>query len=491
MIKPRTPPGVLELLPREQVAFQRMLDTIRRTFEAWGFLPVETPVFELSEVLLTKTGGETERQVYFVQSTGALEKAAGGDAGTVPEMALRFDLTVPLARYVAEHEHDLAFPFRRYQMQRVYRGERAQRGRFREFYQCDIDVIGKDTLSPRFEAEVPAVINAVFEALGIGEFVIQLNHRKLLRGFFAGQGIGDEAQPLVLREIDKLDKRGEDAVRATLEGEGFGLAPEVAERLLAFSRIRSEGHDDALAKLAALGDGTPLFEEGRDELRALLGMLKAMGVPESRYAINLSIARGLDYYTGMVYETTLTANPAIGSICSGGRYDDLAGHYTKSKLPGVGISIGLTRLFWQLREAGLVQAAEGTVDALVALFDDASLDDALALSQRLRAAGLNVETQLEARKLGKQFQYADRAGIRHVVVRGEDEVARGVATVKDLRGGEQFEVALDALGAALLARRGTNAHAERGEGAASAGTSTPTLGGAVASSRPDSEGGTP
>ncbi|MEN1971241.1 histidine--tRNA ligase [Luteimonas sp. MJ204] len=452
MIKPRTPPGVLELLPREQVAFQRMLDTIRRTFEAWGFLPVETPVFELSEVLLTKTGGETERQVYFVQSTGALEKAQGGGGQDVPEMALRFDLTVPLARYVAEHEHHLAFPFRRYQMQRVYRGERAQRGRFREFYQCDIDVIGKDTLSPRFEAEVPAVINAVFDALGIGEFTIQLNHRKLLRGFFAGQGIDDAAQPLVLREIDKLDKRGEEAVRATLEGEGFGLSPEVAERLLAFSRIRSTGHDDALARLDALGAGTPLFEEGRDELRALLGMLRAMGVPESRYAINLSIARGLDYYTGMVYETTLDANPGIGSICSGGRYDDLAGHYTKSKLPGVGISIGLTRLFWQLREAGLVAAERSPVDVLVALFDDAGLDDALALSQRLRAAGLNVETQFEPRKLGKQFQYADRAGIRHVVVRGEDEVARGVATLKDLLSGEQVEVTLEGLADALLAR---------------------------------------
>src|SRR5690606_33209826 len=256
-------------------------------------------------------------------------------------------------------------------------------GRFREFYQCDIDVIGKDTLSPRYEAEVPAVINAVFEALGIGEFTIQLNHRKLLRGFFAGQGIAEDAQPLVLRELDKLDKRGEDAVRATLEGEGFDLAPDVAERLLAFSRIRSSGHLDALDKLDALEGGTDLFEEGRRELKALLGQLHALGVPESRYAINLSIARGLDYYTGMVYETTLVANPGIGSICSGGRYDDLAGHYTKSKLPGVGISIGLTRLFWQLREAGLVQAAESPVDVLVALFDEHSLHDALQVSRRL------------------------------------------------------------------------------------------------------------
>jgi histidyl-tRNA synthetase len=292
----------------------------------------------------------------------------------------------------------------------------------------------------------------VFEALGIGEFTIQLNHRKLLRGFFAGQGIDEAAQPLVLREIDKLDKRGEEAVHATLVGEGFGLSSAVADRLLAFSRIRSEGHADALAKLEALGPGTPLFEEGRDELRALLAALRAMGVPESRYAINLSIARGLDYYTGMVYETTLDANPGIGSICSGGRYDDLASHYTKSKLPGVGISIGLTRLFWQLREAGLVDIEHSPVDVLVALFEDAGLDDALSLSQQLRAAGLKVETQLEPRKLGKQFQYADRAGIRHVVVRGEDEVARGVATVKDLRQGEQFEVAMDALAGALRER---------------------------------------
>ena len=278
MIKPRTPPGVMELLPREQVAFQRMLDAIRGTFEAYGFLPVETPAFELTDVLLTKTGGETERQVYFVQSTGALEKAAqGGDAAALPELALRFDLTVPLARYVAEHEHELAFPFRRYQMQRVYRGERAQRGRFREFYQCDIDVIGKDALSPRYDAEIPAVINAAFEKLAIGEFTIQFNHRKLLRGFFEGQGIAGERQLLVLRELDKLDKRGEEAVAATLAGEGFGLAPEVVAKLMGFSRVRSNGHDDALAKLAALGAGTPLFEEGRDELRQVLAQLKEIG----------------------------------------------------------------------------------------------------------------------------------------------------------------------------------------------------------------------
>ncbi len=449
MIKPRTPAGVMELLPRDQIAFQRMLDTIRHTFEQFGFLPVETPVMELSEVLLTKSGGETERQVYFVQSTGALDRGGEG----LPEQALRFDLTVPLARYVAEHERELAFPFRRYQMQRVYRGERAQRGRFREFYQCDIDVIGKDTLSPRFDAEIPAVIAAVFERLAIGDFTIQLNHRKLLRGYFEGLGIEGDTQLLVLRELDKLDKRGADAVRATLVGEGFALAADVIDQLLAFSQVRSTGHNDALAQLDALGAGTPLFEEGRAALRAILLQLKALGVAESRYALNLSIARGLDYYTGVVYETTLNAYPQIGSICSGGRYDNLAEHYTKSKLPGVGISIGLTRLFYQLREAGLVATADSSVDVLMALLDESGLESALTLSQRLRAAGLNVETQLEPRKLAKQMQYADKAGIRFVVMRGEDEAARAVVTVKDLRRGEQFEVAEANLASTLLVER--------------------------------------
>src|SRR4249920_916170 len=243
----------MELLPRDQIAFGRMLEVIRRNFERFGFLPVETPVFELSEVLLTKSGGETERQVYFVQSTGALEKS--GDER--PELALRFDLTVPLARYVAEHEHDLAFPFRRYQMQRVYRGERAQRGRFREFYQCDIDVIGKDALSVRYDAEMPAVIDTVFTELGIGKFTIQLNNRKLLRGFFEGLGIADgEKQMAVLREVDKLDKRGVDYVRETLSGEAFSLSAETTGKILAFVQVRSSSHADALAQLEALGQGS-------------------------------------------------------------------------------------------------------------------------------------------------------------------------------------------------------------------------------------------
>ncbi len=439
----------MELLPRDQIAFQRMLDTIRRNFERFGFLPVETPVMELTEVLLTKSGGETERQVYFVESTGSREKSAR-DGRTTPELALRFDLTVPLARYVAEHEAELAFPFRRYQMQRVYRGEKNQKGRYREFYQCDIDVIGKDSLSVRYDAELPACIYAVFSELDIGAFTIQLNNRKLLRGFFEAQGVADgELQALVLREVDKLDKRGADYVRDVLIGTSFGLPSDAVDRILDFVAVRSNSHADALAKLDALGEGNDSLRQGVAELREVLELIRALGVPEANYALNFSIARGLDYYTGTVYETTLNDYPQLGSICSGGRYEDLASHYTKSKLPGVGISIGLTRLFWQLQEARLVSTADSSVQVLITQMDDAHLPQCLALASELRAAGLNTEVVMEASKLGKQFKYADRAGIRFVVVLGEDEIAKGSATVKDLRREDQFEVARSELARTL------------------------------------------
>ncbi|MBS0514024.1 MAG: histidine--tRNA ligase [Proteobacteria bacterium] len=439
----RTMPGVMELLPLDQIAFADMLDTIRRNYERFGFLPIETPAIEYADVLLTKSGGETERQVYFVQSTGALDRA-GKEQGEDkrPELALRFDLTVPLARYVAEHEHDLSFPFRRYQMQRVYRGERAQRGRFREFCQCDIDVIGKDALSIRYDAEIPAVIYSVFRDLAIGPFTIWLNNRKIMRGFFEGLGITDtEQQALALREVDKLDKRGADYVRDTLTGEGFGLPADAAKKILDFVQIRSHGHADALAKLDALGQGSEVFNQGIAELREVLTMIRALGVPETHYAINLSIARGLDYYTGTVYETTLNDHPQIGSICSGGRYENLASNYTKSKLPGVGISIGATRLFWQLREAKLIDTAQSTVKVLVTQMDEAQLPAYLELATQLRNGGIPTEVVLDGGKLAKQFKYADRAGIRFVVVLGSDEIAKGTVAVKDLRKEDQFEVA--------------------------------------------------
>ena len=436
----RTMPGVMELLPLDQIALQQMLDTIRRNFERFGFLPIETPVIEFSDILLTKQGGETERQVYFVQSTGALEQ------GTKPELALRFDLTVPLARYVAEHEHDLSFPFRRYQIQRVYRGERAQRGRFREFYQADIDVIGKDTLSLRYDAEIPAVIYSVFRDLNIGPFTIQLNNRKIMRGFFEGLGLADgERQALALREVDKLDKRGADYVRDTLMGDGFGLSADAAKSILDFVQIRSSGHIDAIAKLDALGTGGETFNQGVAELRQTLELIKDFGVPQTHYGINLSIARGLDYYTGTVYETTLNEHPQIGSICSGGRYDNLAANYTKSQLPGVGISIGVTRLFWQLREAKLLGAAQSTVKVLVTQMDEAQMPAYLELANHLRSAGLATEVVMEPGKLARQFKYADRAGIRFVLVLGPDEIAKGVVSVKDMRKQDQFEVTREEL----------------------------------------------
>ncbi|TLY51433.1 MAG: histidine--tRNA ligase [Gammaproteobacteria bacterium] len=443
----RTMPGVMELLPLDQIAFADMLDTIRRNYERFGFLPIETPAIELSDILLTKSGGETERQVYFVQSTGALDAVAKSEDEKRPELALRFDLTVPLARYVAEHEHDLSFPFRRYQVQRVYRGERAQRGRFREFYQADIDVIGKDALSIRYDAEIPAVIYSVFRDLAIGPFTIWLNNRKIMRGFFEGLGVVDgEQQAQILREVDKLDKRGIAYVQDVLVGEGFNLSNHVVSEILGFVQLRSTSHMDALDLLHTIEKGNPShrgianFVQGIAELREVLELIKAFGVPETHYAINLSIARGLDYYTGTVYETMLNEHPQIGSICSGGRYENLASNYTKSKLPGVGISIGATRLFWQLREAKLIGTAQSTVKVLVTNMDEMRLQDYLELATQLRAAGIPTEVVLEGGKLAKQFKYADRAGIRFVLVLGSDEIAKGVVTVKDMRKEDQFEV---------------------------------------------------
>ncbi len=445
LVQPRSLPGALELLPRDQIAFQRFLDAIRSAYERFGFLPIETPVMELTEVLLTKEGGETERQVYFAQSTGDRE------AGREPELALRFDLTVPLARYVAQYENQLAFPFRRYQIQRVYRGERAQRGRFREFYQCDIDIVGKDALPVRYDAELPAVIFDLFRSLGFGAFRIELNNRKLLRGMFAALGIADgETQKLVLREVDKLDKRGADWLRDTLR-ERFGLTDDTVATLLDFvgSRSQSYAHaEELLASLAARHDH-PLLQAGVGELREVLARLADFGVPDTHLCLNFAIARGLDYYTGTVYETVLTDHPEIGSICSGGRYDDLASHYTRSKLPGVGLSIGATRLFWQLRELGLFAQSDSTVQVLVALLDESMLGHTLQLATLLRAAGINVEAQLEPAKLGKQMKYADRVGIRFVALLGPDELAKGVVAVRDLRRQNQFEVAPEDLARTL------------------------------------------
>jgi len=441
LITPRTPAGTLELLPRDQMTFQRMLDVIRKGYERFGFVPVETPVFEMRDVLLTKSGGETEKQVYFVQSTGALQQ------GHEPDLALRFDLTVPLARYVAEHERALAFPFRRYQIQRSYRGERPQKGRLREFYQADIDVIGKDRLDPSYDAELPAIIVQIFTELGVGDFTIHFSNRKILLGLLQAWGVAEaQTQTLVVREIDKLDKIGADKVRDAVVG--LGVEAAATGRLLELVALR-EDKDAMLARLGSLGVGNPVFQEGLNEVRVMVAALRALGVPEARTRINLAIARGLDYYTGTVYETLIDAHPEIGSVCSGGRYENLAGFYTKSKLPGVGLSIGVSRLYEQLAGLGLMAAVPHTTQILIAQVEEGSRAECLALAAALRAQGFSVESYLERAKLEKQIKYADKAGIPLVLLFGGAELAAGTVQVKVMAGKEQHEIPRDELAARL------------------------------------------
>ncbi len=434
IITPKTPTGTMELLPREQIVFQAMLDTIRQKFERYGFLPIETPVFEETNILLTKSGGETEKQVYFVQSTGSRQQ------GHEPDLALRFDLTVPLARYVAQHQNELAFPFRRYQMQRVYRGERAQKGRFREFYQCDIDVIGRETLSPAYDAEMPVVIADIFRELNIGAFTINVSNRKILKGYLECVGITDaDAKAQVLREIDKADKIGWGEVEKNLIAAGHTQLNDLLYLLKVY-------HDNPIRfdELKNLCGNSAEALEGLREIELLLQTAADMGAGDV-IRFNPAITRGLDYYTGTVYETFLNEHKNFGSICSGGRYDNLASYYTKSKLPGVGISIGLTRLFDQMRHAGLVSDAPSSVKVLITMMDEALISDYRRIATQLRASGINTEIYLEADKLGKQIKYADKAGIPFVLVMGSDEKAKGVVALKNLKTSEQVEINLQNL----------------------------------------------
>jgi histidyl-tRNA synthetase len=414
------------------MVFQHMLDVIRRGYERFGFVQVETPVFELKDIILTKSGGETEKQVYFVQSTGAIQQ------GHAPDMALRFDLTVPLARYVAQHERELAFPFRRYQIQRSYRGERPQKGRMREFYQADIDVIGKDKLDPAYDAELPAIIVQIFTELGIGAFTIHFSNRKILLGLLEAWGVSDgEVQKLVLREIDKLDKIGEEKVRAAMVA--LGVGDDVAGKLLQLVALKGS-KEDMLAALRDLKVENALFQEGLAEMTTMVTSLRALSVPEARTRINLAIARGLDYYTGTVYETLIDAHPEIGSVCSGGRYENLAGLYTKSKLPGVGLSIGATRLYEQLASLNLLPPVPHTTQVLITQLEASLSADYLALGAELRAAGFSVENYLEPAKLDKQLKYADKAGMPLAILFGVTEAAAGTVLVKVLAKKEQHEV---------------------------------------------------
>ena len=427
-ITPRTLSGFMELLPAPQQQLERMMDILRKTYALYGFTPLDPPVIEASEVLLAKGGGETEKQIYRFQK---------GDA----DLALRFDLTVPLAKYVALHGGELSFPFRRYQIGKVYRGERAQRGRFREFYQADIDIIGDGKLDIANEAEIPSIIYQTFTRLGLKRFQIRVNNRKILNGFYAMLGLTEQSGD-IMRTVDKLDKIGPDKVRGLLTGE-LGLTEEAAGDILRFIAITGS-NQEVLTALEGYRGRNEVFDTGLTELETVVKYLAAFGVPEENFAVDLTIARGLDYYTGTVYETTLLDHPEIGSVCSGGRYDNLAEYYTDRQLPGVGISIGLTRLFYVLGEQGMLNPQLPTAPADVLILPmTAELTPAIQLATRLRAAGVRTQLYTEQKKFKAKMNYADKIGVPYVVFLGDDEVSAGVVACKDMVSGEQTTLPFD------------------------------------------------
>lgn len=440
-IKPRTLSGFMELLPARQMQMERFLQVLRETYSLYSFTPLDTPVIEAAEVLLAKGGGDTEKQIY------RFEK---GDS----DLALRFDLTVPLAKYVAQNYGVLSFPFRRFQIGKVYRGERAQRGRFREFYQADIDVIGDGQLDIVNEAEIPAIIYRTFTALGLQRFQIRVNNRKILGGFYSMLGLGEKAGD-IMRTVDKLEKIGPEKVTEILT-EDLGVSDADAEAILSFISIRGS-NGQVLEALEAWRGRDALFDQGLEELKAVAGYLSAFGVPERNFAVDLTIARGLDYYTGTVYETAMLDHPEIGSICSGGRYDNLAEYYTDKKLPGVGISIGVTRLFYVLEEQGMLsdQMVTAPADVLVIPMSD-DLQAAIQTATALRDAGIRTQLYTEKKKFKARIGYAGKLGIPYAIFLGEDEIAQGVVSCKDLAAGQQqtlpVEQLIPQLKAALAAR---------------------------------------
>ncbi len=417
-VTPRILPGFMELLPADQILFNDMYDKIREVYESFGFLPLDTPVIELSEVLLAKAGGETEKQIYRFQK---------GDN----DLSLRFDLTVPLARYVAQHQNDLVFPFKRYQMSKVYRGERPQKGRFREFYQCDIDIIGGDDLDILYDAEMPAVIYHVFKKLGIGDFTIRINNRKVLGGFFASLGLSDKIEE-ILRIIDKIEKIGKDKVIEELVK--IGVPEESTGKIIDFITINGD-RKQMLESLRALGVEDEAFTLGVNELETVSDAMLMFGMPEENFRIDLSIARGLDYYTGTVYETTINGHPEFGSVCSGGRYDNLTGYYTDKKLPGIGISIGLTRLFSQLRDNGLIAPKTGSMaKVLVIPMDKDVLPYAVKTANTFRANGIPSDVYYGTKGMKQKMKYAARMGVAYAAIIGTDEATSGVLALKDMNG---------------------------------------------------------
>ena len=427
-VEPRTLPGFMELLPSEQILFNQIKDTIEETYKMYGFLPLDTPVIELSDILLAKAGGETEKQIYRFNK---------GDT----DLALRFDLTVPLSKYVAKNYGNLSFPFRRYQIGKVYRGERAQKGRFREFYQCDIDIIGDGELDLINDAELPSVIYTIFTKLGFSDFTIKINNRKILNGLF--QSLGQKENSVeILRIIDKIDKIGKENVVEELRK--INIDDSVINKIIDFIEIKGT-NSEKIEKLKSLGIENETFNKGIEELEFVANNMSLFGVPEENYMIDLTIARGLDYYTGTVYETFLNDYRELGSICSGGRYENLAEYYTDKKLPGVGISIGLTRLFYKLNELNLIKTNKKSISDILIIPMTEDLSTAIRIATKLRNQGIKTEIYLNNKKLKAKFKYADKLEIPYVIVIGEDEIQNNVVKLKDMKTGEEKEIPMDDL----------------------------------------------
>ena len=420
-VEPRTLSGFMELLPQDQIKFNEIMNVIKETYELYGFLPQETPIIESSEVLLAKAGGETEKQIYSFTK---------GDT----DLSLRFDLTVPLAKYVAKNYNELTFPYRRYQIGKVFRGERAQKGRYREFYQCDIDIIGDGKLSIINDAEIPSIIYTIFKKLNFGKFVIKINNRKILNGLFDELEIAEKMKDILI-VIDKLEKIGMDAVKAELMD--LGLTQEKIEKIEGFLNI-SGNNDEKLQKLKDLSFESEIFKSGLEELEEVIKCVRLFNVEEEYFKIDLTIARGLDYYTGTVYETNLVGYESIGSVCSGGRYENLAGYYTKKDLPGVGISIGLTRLFYNLKELGLLgENSKKSISKVDIVTMGVGLEKAIDIANVLRENGINTEIYKEDAKTKNKFSYANGLEIPYMIIIGEDEVAQEKYTLKNMTTGEQ------------------------------------------------------
>ncbi|ARC86770.1 histidine--tRNA ligase [Clostridium argentinense CDC 2741] len=426
IVRPSILPGFMELLPQDQILFNKILEKIQKVYERYGFIPIDTPVIEKSEVLLAKGGGETEKQVYRFNKGSS-------------DLSLRFDLTVPLARYVAEHMSDLTFPFRRYQIGKVYRGERNQKGRFREFYQCDIDIIGNGKLNIINDAEIPSIICSIFNEIGLKEFKIHINNRKIMNGVFEHFEVLNKVE--ALRIVDKIDKIGIEAVEVELEK--IDISADNIKGIIEFINIKGT-NDEILNSLKELEISNDSYTEGVEELSKVIHYMRCFGVSDKNFIIDLKITRGLDYYTGTVFETMLDEYPQIGSVCSGGRYDNLAEYYTKEKLPGVGISIGLTRLFYQLKEAGIIESkGVSTLTEVLVIPVDDSLDYCINVASKLREKEIISEVYFEEGKIAKKLNYANKLGISNVILIGNDEAKSGILTLKDMSAGNQYKLTID------------------------------------------------